>query len=349
MVGYPLPLSLKTVPSSPSLTAQDTHITNVMMADIQDRDVIDSLVSMPTRMTRHGFPSVHELDMSSPPRTSSHPHKKKSLFARHFDNHPPEYFGFEFKPSNQVTPVERDKVQPLTAPQKVSQATPTSSEGIKFASTASETWTNLLDSVPSPNPSPSSLTSLPSLISGEGLGLSRETAVAEVRKIHDENVLRLAEASREELLSERERVQQVLGPELVDFLKKRTREGTRGDMRGEGGEDRGGGKVERGGEDRGGEKVERGGEDCGGEKMERGGEKMERGGEEEEGRREDCGGGRGETDVIVPPGWLHMEEVEREKMEWMTDVLPDAESQASPPRPSPLCDHLSLSETLSSL
>ena len=269
-----------------------------MLSEIRDRDVVNIPVTMPTVITKHGFPTVHELDWKST-STSPHPHtshpvtqsQKKSLFARHFDSQSPEHFGFELKPTNQMLSVERDKIKPfgiLTAPQQPVatptqyEATPTSDEGARFSSTASAAWTGLLSSAHDDIKS--------TLISGEGLvaaGVSREMAREEVGKIHAENVERLLAASRDELLVERERVEQVLGEGLVAFLRERSVQQRKEESgREEGG---GGGQVEM--------------------------EAKEK--------------GRDETGTVAPPGWLHMDEVEREKMEWMTDVLSENEVSVS--------------------
>ena len=140
-----------------------------LLADVRDSDIIDRPVTMPTRVTKSGFPSVHELDWKNLPKgpshphtahtlTHSHPHKKKSLFSQQFENHSPEFFGFEFKSTNQVTVIERDTVEPFNI-QPHSEATPTAAmptaaEGgvSEFSSTASQAWTGLLDSAHSTLP-----------------------------------------------------------------------------------------------------------------------------------------------------------------------------------------------------
>ena len=302
---------------------------------------------MPTRITKHGFPTVHKLDWKTVTGAPSHPHtithshppnKKKSLFAQHYDNHSPELFGFEFKPTNETTPTDRDKVQPFSLtvhtppPTDVRcEATPTTSEGVQFASTASQAWTHLLTSPPiTPSPVPPSL-STPSLISGEGLvsmGVSEESAREEVSKIHSENVQRLVSASREELLAERERVEQTLGAELVAFLKRRTGQRkmvTEGGGGGEVGMGRGG-CVREGRVGEGDGEVEMGGDE---------GVRRGSGGDVEMGGSEDVTGGsgrevgRGDTGAVVPSGWLHMDTVEKEKMEWMSDILPETQVRSS--------------------
>lgn len=270
---------------------QETHITNVLSA-IRERRTGDSPVAMPTRIATRGFPTVHELDWKSVGGASSLK-PKKSLFACHYDNHTPEFFGMTS--SSQTPPVEeRDKIQPfilqpstkphpppLHDPQH--KATPT--ERDQFASTASEAWSSLLRP--------------PSLVSGEGLvraGVSVEVARQEVGKIHQENMERLATVTQEELLAERQRVEGVLGNDLVAFLRKRSRR-----------------KEERVEE----REVER--EDVAERSMEGGGVEMEGGegnGVMEEEEREATG-------TVAPHGWLHMDVVEKEKMEWMTDVLPE--------------------------
>lgn len=78
---------------------------------MQEREgFASSPVAMPTRMTRKGFPTVHQLDFSSlsgltaqPDVSPSHmeggmaqpPKKKKSLFAQQLERHGLEYFGIE--------------------------------------------------------------------------------------------------------------------------------------------------------------------------------------------------------------------------------------------------------------
>ena len=253
-----------------------SQIPSQVLSDIQDRDVVERLVTMPTWMTSRGFPAVQSLDSNLPSPAATG--KKKSLFALQCDSHSPEFFGF--KPTNQTQPFGRDKVQPFdmnTEPSR--EAPPTTNESTQFASTASQAWTSLLGSDSAPCPAFSS----PSLISGEGLVRSEvnwETAAEEVKKIHLENVERLREVSEAELRAERQRVERALGPELVAFLKTRS---TRRE-RGEGVKERGEGM------------------------------------ETEEGSRGE--GERGETGVVATATWVHMDQVQRDKMEWMTDVLP---------------------------
>ena len=269
---------------------------------------------MPTRMTKYGFPTVRELDLKDTHHTSppSHPHnphsqplKKMSLFAQQFDSHAPEYFGIStphslpptstphsLPPSTTIPhtiPATRSTVaqQSLTTP-TLSEATPTQSEdaptsgSTQFSSPASQALAGLLSS--------------PGLVSGEGLvqrGVSWGGARKEVAKIHSENMERLSALSEEELLQEKRRVEQVLGPELVAFLKERAQQRR----------------------DEGKEEVRIG--------MEEEQEEEEESSMEEEEEEEDRGGGREETGVVAPSGWLHMDKVEREKMEWMTDVVPE--------------------------
>ena len=154
-------------------------------------------------------------------------------------------------------------------------------------------------------------------------GVSVDTAREEVEKIHSENVERLAAATEEELLLEKERVEQVLGAHLVAFLKRKTEQ----KMEGPGAlVEGGGGEVEM--------EMERG--ESGDGVTEGGGEEveMERG-ESGDGVIKGSGGEmkmesdsveREATGTVVPPGWLHMDEVEKEKMEWMVDVLPETKA-----------------------
>ncbi len=151
--------------------------------------------------------------------------------------------------------------QPVTAP-----STRESSVRGEFSSEASRTWDRFVSS---------------QLISGAGLvkvGVSPEAAHGEVGKIHRENVERLSGMLEEEILQERERIEQVLGPNLVSFMRaRRGREGGAG-----------GGEVP--------PTVAHGGE---------------------EGREKELAMEEGEP---PPSGWLHMDAVEREKMERMTGV-----------------------------
>jgi hypothetical protein len=267
---------------------KEKSIPSQVLSDIQDRDVVERLVTMPTWMTSRGFPAVQSLDSNLPSPAATNTGKKKSLFALQCDSHSPEFFGF--KPTNQTQPFGRDKVQPFdmnTEPSR--EAPPTTNESTQFASTASQAWTGLLGSDSAPCPAFSS----PSLISGEGLVRSEvnwETAAEEVKKIHLENVERLREVSEAELRAERQRVERALGPELVAFLKTRS---TRRE-RGEGVKERGEGM------------------------------------ETEEGSRGE--GERGETGVVATATWVHMDQVQRDKMEWMTDVLPTDLKEGGPVR-----------------
>jgi len=72
-------------------------------------------ISLPTRLTRHGFPTVHKLDLKAISKTKSPSEGvvKKSLFAQQFESHSPEYFGLEFHTPLQMTSVQRDIVEPV--------------------------------------------------------------------------------------------------------------------------------------------------------------------------------------------------------------------------------------------
>lgn len=77
----------------------------------------------PTRVTKHGFPTVHELDLKATLKAedtaqgSSGRKKqaKKSLFAQQFESHGPEYFGLELQTQVHVaeSSVRRDVVEPV--------------------------------------------------------------------------------------------------------------------------------------------------------------------------------------------------------------------------------------------
>ena len=102
-----------------------------------------SPVTMPTKMTRKGFPTVHQLDFSSLPGvttpqadpSSSHfrgrggggegggglakpPKKKKSLFAQQLERHGLGYFGIEVNELSKETTTQavfkKDFVEPVT-------------------------------------------------------------------------------------------------------------------------------------------------------------------------------------------------------------------------------------------
>ena len=95
-----------------------------------------SSVTMPTRMTKKGFPTVHQLDFSSltaAPGSSAQtntsqlegrgmakpPKKKKSLFAQQLEKHGLEYFGIEISKEmagvgTPVTIFKKDYVEPVT-------------------------------------------------------------------------------------------------------------------------------------------------------------------------------------------------------------------------------------------
>ena len=96
-----------------------------------------SSVTMPTRMTKTGFPTVHQLDLSSltaaPDSSSStkvdtppqgqgsmvKPHKKKkSLFAQQLEKHGLEYFGIEVNEEaggrTQSAAFKKDYVEPIS-------------------------------------------------------------------------------------------------------------------------------------------------------------------------------------------------------------------------------------------
>ena len=90
-------------------------------------------VTMPTRHTKHGFPIVHRLDLSTlPARSTSQGDgtaaKKKSLFAQQFERFSPEYFGIELQPPLPTATTQqsqRDRVEPIS----FTRAEKTSGEG----------------------------------------------------------------------------------------------------------------------------------------------------------------------------------------------------------------------------
>lgn len=90
-------------------------------------------VAMPTRMTKKGFPIVHQLDFGSMPGQVVQPDlspsqlrggmaesskKKKSLFARQLERHGLEYFGIEVNELTGTKTVQtsfkKDFVEPVT-------------------------------------------------------------------------------------------------------------------------------------------------------------------------------------------------------------------------------------------
>ncbi len=318
------------------------HITKIL-TEIQEHSATSlPSVSMPTKLTRYGFPVVHELDRETasgqPPKlvsSSIRPpsgvgageegrRERKSLFARQFESHNLEYFGVEHQQPDILARcsgmVERDRVEPVaTISPRVRQSEVLSEGGrtlqqdqpkvrVSGATAArpgsqSEymSGTHLLEST-APHPSckePAAKEGFLSeasqtweqgsqLISGEGLvtvGVSQEAAQEEVVKIHRENIERLSGVSAEEVVQERERIAEVLGPSLVSFLRSRGGRGREGDIAATAAP-----TVVRGGKER--------------EEEEEGGASMEEEGENSQ----------------VGPGWLHMDTVEKEKMEWMTDV-----------------------------
>ena len=78
---------------------------------------------LPTRLTKHGFPTVHELDLKATSKAEDateglsgrKKQAKKSLFAQQFESHGPEYFGLELQTQAHVaeTSVRRDVVEPV--------------------------------------------------------------------------------------------------------------------------------------------------------------------------------------------------------------------------------------------
>ena len=75
---------------------------------------------LPTRLTKHGFPTVHELDLKATSKAEDategrKKQPKKSLFAQQFESHGPEYFGLELQTQAHVTEtsVRRDVVEPV--------------------------------------------------------------------------------------------------------------------------------------------------------------------------------------------------------------------------------------------
>lgn len=83
-------------------------------------------VSMTMGHTKHGFPSVHELDQKSITRsetlgepasqdktTRRTTKKSKSLFSQQFESHSAEYFGIEMQAPQINFPMQRDRVEPI--------------------------------------------------------------------------------------------------------------------------------------------------------------------------------------------------------------------------------------------
>lgn len=78
---------------------------------------------LPTRLTKHGFPTVHELDLKATSKAEDateglsgrKKQAKQSLFAQQFESHGPEYFGLELQTQAHVaeTSVRRDVVEPV--------------------------------------------------------------------------------------------------------------------------------------------------------------------------------------------------------------------------------------------
>ena len=100
---------------------------------------------LPARLTKHGFPSVHELDLKAVSEVedategSSGRKKqaKKSLFAQQFESHGLEYFGLELQTQVHVaeSSVRRDVVEPVNfAGRRVEKDTTLGSEESK------QTW-----------------------------------------------------------------------------------------------------------------------------------------------------------------------------------------------------------------
>ena len=93
-----------------------------------------------TRHTKHGFPTVHELDLKS---VAAQPVEgkaaRKSLFAQQFESHGPEYFGIEFQASHMTSvAVDRDRVEPISLYSNSSDRDGLSSSGMAASQLAME-------------------------------------------------------------------------------------------------------------------------------------------------------------------------------------------------------------------
>ena len=108
------------------------------MFTLQEHEGFSSpLVAVPTRMTKKGFPTVHQLDFSALKTTldvsaqsgsssqveaggtiATTPAKKKSLFAQQLEQHGLEYFGVEVNEGDermtQAAAFKKDYVEPVS-------------------------------------------------------------------------------------------------------------------------------------------------------------------------------------------------------------------------------------------
>ena len=124
-------ISLSLSPLSPSLCLEESlcfsllFMVTLMPALLlnQERDAFAvPPVSMAMGHTKHGFPTVHTLDLKSiscsgAPGESSGQEKtakkSRSLFFRQFESHGAEYFGLELQTPQMNFPVKRDRVEPI--------------------------------------------------------------------------------------------------------------------------------------------------------------------------------------------------------------------------------------------
>ena len=96
------------------------------MSLFQERDTFTvPPVSMAMGHTKHGFPTVHELDQKSisqsetpgapagQDKTTGTAKKSRSLFSQQFESHSAEYFGLEMQAPQTNFPTQRDRVEPI--------------------------------------------------------------------------------------------------------------------------------------------------------------------------------------------------------------------------------------------
>ena len=136
------------------------------------------------------FPKAVTIDYKSLQRSANSDNrgKKKSLFALHMEKHGKgEVVGSQFKPNLPDPQVGKDEIE-----------------------------------IESQNPDRNEL-GFESVLTGEGLTSGSVTAESEIENIHNENINRLKQMTKEEILEEQEKLRASLDPNLLDFLQSRKR------------------------------------------------------------------------------------------------------------------------------
>ncbi|KAK7469640.1 hypothetical protein BaRGS_00036369 [Batillaria attramentaria] len=155
-----------------------------VLTSIIERDTRNSAFSLPRPVTQP-FPSVTERHVTEQPAPAGG--KKQSLFARQIQEQGVRDFGVMLQEERVKMDTGNDaRLEANSAPVSVQQTDTTS----HFIS---------------------------------GLGLSASQAEEEARSIHQENLHKLSDMSEQEILEEQQKLLQMLDPQMVEFLKSKSK------------------------------------------------------------------------------------------------------------------------------